>query len=98
MLVLNRSQSDLLEGCLHALSVLGTGGQVLDLRVLGQEVLDRRFLDLSLLLAIDLVPDEDEWELLGFLGCALIEELSDPGLDVIEGLPNPILTRLLVIS
>lgn len=71
---------------------------MLDLRVLGQEVLDRRFLDLSLLLAIDLVPDEDEWELLRFLGCALIEELSDPGLDVIEGLPNPILTRLLVIS
>lgn len=71
---------------------------MLDLGVLGQEVLDGRFLDFSLLLAIDLVPDEDEWELLGFLGRALIKELSDPGLDVVEGLPNPIGTRLLVIS
>lgn len=98
MLVLNRGKRDLLEGRLHALSILGAGGQVLDLRVLGQEVLDRRFLDLPLLLAIDLVSDEDEWELLGLLGRTLIQELRDPGLDIVEGLPYPILTRLLVMS
>ena len=98
MLVFNRGKRDLLEGRLHALSILGAGGQVLDLRVLGQEVLDRRFLNLSLLLTIDLVSDENEWELLRFFGRTLTEELGDPTLDIVEGLPNPILTRLLVIS
>lgn len=71
---------------------------MLDLRVLGQEVLNRRFLHFSLLLAIDLVSHQDEGELLGFLGRALVEELGDPSFDVVEGLPSTIVTRLLEIS
>jgi hypothetical protein len=57
-----------------------------DLGVLGEELLHGGVLDLALVLTIDLVADEDEREFLRLLGGALVEELRDPGLDVIEGL------------
>lgn len=69
-----------------------------DLWMFRQEVLNRGFFNLAFVLAIDLVSDENEGELFRFFGCALIEELSDPGLNVIKGLPKTIVTRLLVIS
>lgn len=71
---------------------------MLDLGVLGEELLDGGVLDLALVLAVDLVADEDEGELLGLLGGALVEELGDPGLDVVEGLARGAVTRLLVMS
>lgn len=98
LLVLDRGERDLLESGLHALAVLGRRGQVLDLGVFGEELLHRRVLDLALLLAVDLVADQDEGELLGLLGRALVEELGDPGLDVVEGLRGGRGTRLLVMS
>lgn len=83
--VLHRGQRDLLEGRLHALPVLGTGGHVLDFRVLRQELLHRGLLDFPLLLPIDLVAHQNEGEFFGLLGRPLVEELSDPALDVVEG-------------
>ncbi len=96
--VLHRGEGDLLEGGLHALSILSARSHVLDLRVLRQELLHRGLLHLSLLLPIHLVPHQDEGEFFGLLGRALVEELSDPALDVVEGLVHRQITRLLVIS
>lgn len=96
--VLHRGQRDLLEGRLHALPVLGTGGHVLDFRVLRQELLHRGLLDFPLLLPIDLVAHQNEGEFFGLLGRPLVEELSDPALDVVEGLVRRLSTRLLVMS
>ena len=98
MLVLNRGQGDLLEGDLDSLTVLGTGGQVLDFGVLLQEFIDAGFLDFSFFLAIYLVTDQNEGEFFWLLGGSLVEELCDPRFDVIEGLDQSERTRLFVMS
>lgn len=69
-----------------------------DLGVLLQELSHAPFLDLPLFLAIDLVAHQNEGEFFWFLGCSLVEELCDPGLDVVEGLNGSGLTRLFVMS
>ena len=61
---------------------------MLDLGVLLQELVDCVLLDITFLLAVDLIAHQDEGELFGFLGRPLVEEFSDPGLDVVEGLPR----------
>lgn len=59
---------------------------MLDLRMLRQELLHRRLLHLPLLLPVDLISNQNEREFLRLLRSTLVEELSDPRLDVIEGL------------
>jgi hypothetical protein len=89
LFILNRGKGDLLEGRLHSLSILSAGSQVLDLRMLGEELLDRWVLHLALLLAVDLVSDQDEGELLRLLRRSLVQEFSDPGLNVVKWLNRP---------
>ena len=54
--------------------------------MLRQELLNSRLLHLALLLPVDLISNQNEGEFLGLLRSALVEELSDPRLDVVEGL------------
>lgn len=63
-----------------------------------QELSHAQYLDLPLLLTIDLVAHQNEGEFFWFLGSSLVEELCDPGLDVVEGLIRSGLTRLFVMS
>lgn len=71
---------------------------MLDLRMLGQEFLNCDLFDFPLLLPIDFIPNQNEGKLLRFLRRALVEKLGDPGFDIIEGLHERHLTRLLVMS
>lgn len=71
---------------------------MLDLRMFGQEVLNCALFDLPLLLPINFIPNQNEGKLLRFLRCALVEKLGDPRFDIIEGLHDGYLTRLLVMS
>ena len=75
-----------------------TASKVAHLRMLGQELLNCDLFDFPLLLPIDFVPNQNEGKLLRFLGRALVEKLGDPGFDIIEGLHERHLTRLLVMS
>jgi len=97
-LVLNRGQGDFFEGNLDSLTVLGTGGQMLDFGMLFQKFIDAGFLNFSFILAIYLVADQNEREFFRFFWCSLIKELCDPRFDVIEGLNRSELTRLFVMS
>jgi hypothetical protein len=49
-------------------------------------------------LTIDFIAHQNEGEFFWFFRSALIEELSYPALDVVEGLVHPVITRLLVMS
>ena len=98
MFVLDRSQGDLLESHLNALTVLGAGRQVLYSGMLLQEFTDTGFFDLSFVLTVDLVANQNEGEFFRFLGSSLVEEFGDPGFDVIEGLIRSVSTRLFVMS
>ena len=71
---------------------------MLDSGMLLQKFSDTRFLDFSLFLTIYLIANQDEGEFFRLFGCSLIEELCDPGFDVIEGLNQSELTRLFVMS
>lgn len=71
---------------------------MLDFRVFIQKLLNTRFFNFALVFSIDFVADQDERELLRLFGSPLIEKLSDPGLNVIEGLSERVGTRLLVMS
>lgn len=71
---------------------------MLDAGVLFQELGHATLVDLPLVLAVNFVADQNEGEFLRFLGSTLVEELGDPGLDVVEGLGRSGNTLLLVIS
>ena len=71
---------------------------MLDAGVLLEELGHAALVDLPLVLAVNFVADQNEGELLGLLGRALVEELGDPGLDVVEGLGRSEGTLLLVMS
>lgn len=63
-----------------------------------QKLLNTGIFDLSVLLTIDFVSDQDEREFFWFFGRPLVQKLSDPRLDIIEGLNGFSNTRLLVMS
>jgi hypothetical protein len=71
---------------------------MLDPWMLRQKFLYRCLLNLPLLFPVDLVAHKDEGKLFWLLGRSLVQELTDPRLDVIEGLTHAMSTRLLVIS
>lgn len=71
---------------------------MLDPRMLGKELLNGYLLHFPLLFSVDLVAHQDEGELLRLLRRSLVQELTNPRLDVVEGLGPGIGTRLLVIS
>ncbi len=48
--------------------------------------MNRGILDLTFFFTVNLVSNQDEWELFRLFGCSLVQEFRDPGLDVIEGL------------
>lgn len=80
------------------MSVFSAGGQVLDFRVFIQELLHARFFDFAFVFSIYFIADENEREVLWFLGRTLVEELSYPRLNVVEGLFSTQVTRLFVMS
>lgn len=69
-----------------------------DAGVLFQELGHAALVDLPLVLAVNFVADQNEGEFLRLLGSTLVEELGDPGLDIVEGLGRSGSTLLLVIS
>ena len=71
---------------------------MLNLGVLRQKLLDRGLFNFPLVLTVYLVTHQNEGEFFWFLGSALVEELSYPALDIVEGLVHLVITRLLVIS
>lgn len=98
LFVLNGGQSYFLESILNSLSVFGWGSHVLDFGMLVQELLNTGVFDLSLVLPVDFVADQNKWELLRLFRGSLIEELSNPRFDVLERLTHKRSTFLLVMS
>lgn len=98
MLVLDRRQGYLLECHFHSFPVLRRGSQVLDPWMLPQELGNARLLHFSLRLPVDLIPHQDEGELLRLFRGSLVQELCDPGFDIVERLLYWRSTFLLVMS
>lgn len=86
LLILHRSQGNLLEGCLNSLPILCAWSKVLYLWVLCQELLNWRFLNFPFLLSINFVSDQNKGKFLRFLRCSLVQKLADPSLNIFEGL------------
>lgn len=66
--------------------------------VLIEELSHTCFLHFSLLLTVDLIAHQNKWEFLRLFWGSLVEELRDPGLDVVERLNERLLTLLFVMS
>jgi hypothetical protein len=71
---------------------------MLYLGVVPQKLLNTCLLDFAVLLSIDFVSYQDEREFFRFLGRSLVQKLSDPGFDIVEGLNGFSDTLLLVMS
>jgi len=69
-----------------------------DFRMLVEEFLHAGVFNFPFILAIDFVADQNKWELFRLLWSSLVEELGDPGFNILEGLARDRSTLLLVMS